>query len=106
VGTPDDSKSERGSVMKLFATLGTLIGVIAGAAGLLFLFAPDLRPCLGEKGGSFVDAPVVPNVSYRDHLIRNGETYAKAREQPDIVGAEVRFTFETHGYRGLLAGPG
>ena len=100
MGASEDAKPRRGDVSKLLATLGSLIGVIAGAAGLLFLFAPDMRPCLGDKSGSFVDAPVVPRVSFRDHLIRSGETYADARKQPDVHGAEVRFTFETHGYRG------
>jgi hypothetical protein len=100
VGTPDDAKPRRGSIPNLLTTVGTLIGVLAGAIGLLFLFAPDLRPCIGDKSGSFVDAPVVPRVSFRDHLIRNGETYSSARKQPDVFGAEVRFTFETQGFRG------
>jgi hypothetical protein len=100
VGTPDDAKPRRGSAPKLLTTAGSLIGVVAGAAGLLFLFAPDLRPCIGDKSGSFVDAPVVPRVSFRDHLIRGGEPYASARKQPDILGAEVRFTFKTQGFRG------
>ena len=95
-----DDATRRGRGTTLLATLGSLVGLIAGAAGLLFLFAPDMRPCVGDKSGSFVDAPVVPHVSFRDHLIRSGETYANARKQPNIVGAEVRFTFETHGYRG------
>jgi hypothetical protein len=96
----DKAKPGRERVTKLLAALGSVVTLIAGAAGLVFLFAPDKRPCLGDKSAAFVDAPVVPHVSYRDHLIRSGVTYANAREQPDRTGAEVRFTFETRGYRG------
>ena len=95
----DGESGRRRRVGTAVTALGTLVSVVGGTAGLVFLFAPDLRPCLGSASASFGDAPVVPRVSFREHRIRQGASFAEARRQPDTVGAEVRFTFETDGYR-------
>jgi hypothetical protein len=86
--------------MRVLTTLGAILTVVAGVAGLVFLFAPDVRPCIGDSGASFEDAQVVPGVFYRDHLIREGAPYAEAHKQPNTLGAEIRFTLKTSGYRG------
>ena len=86
--------------MTALATLGGVVSVVGGTVGLVFVAKPDWRPCLGAARASFAAAPVVPHASFREHLIRQGESYAEALEEPDTPGAEVRFTFESEGYRG------
>ena len=77
-----------------------MVGVVGGIAGLLFLVKPEWRPCVGAAQASFSAAPVVPHVSFREHLLRQGSTREEALGEPDIRGAEVRFTFGSDGYRG------
>lgn len=84
--------------MKLLGGIGVIVTVTGGAVALLFAVAPSLRPCFGSSA-SFVAAPVFPGVRFRDHLIREGSTLAAADKEANPVGAEVRFDFETSGYR-------
>jgi hypothetical protein len=79
---------------------GLLVGMIAGAVGLLFTLAPSLTPCLGNNDASFTGAPVFPHSSYRAHRIRNGASRAQAAKEPNLRGAEVRFSYHTSGLRG------
>jgi hypothetical protein len=77
-----------------------LVTTVAGAAGLLFTVAPHLQPCLGEAGADFTGAPVFPRVNFREHLIRNGERREDAAQEPDLTGAEIRFSYRVNGLRG------
>ena len=86
--------------MTTLAALGAIITVVGGVAALVFLAKPGWRPCVGSAHASFAAAPVIPNASYREHLVREGTPYKVALAEPDLTGAEVRFTFESDGYKG------
>ena len=88
-----------GRILTALAVLGGVVTVVGGAAGLVFVAKPDWRPCLGAAQASFAAAPVVPHTSFRAHLIRQGTPYEDAMQEPDTPGAEIRFTFESDGYR-------
>jgi hypothetical protein len=87
------------SPMKVVGGLGTIVGLTAGVVTVLFVLAPSLKPCFGSSA-SFIAAPVFPGVGFRDHLVRDGSTFAAAAKEQNPVGAEIRFDFETSGYRG------
>lgn len=89
-----------GRSRSLLSLTGLAISVIAGIVGLLFLLQPDLKPCLGDAEAEFTGAPVFPRVGFRDYLVRNGKTFEEARREPDLEGAEIRFSFRTSGLRG------
>jgi hypothetical protein len=89
-----------GGARRLLTTAGVLIGLIAGAVGLVFTLAPGLKPCLGDTSAKFTGAPVFPHVRFRDHLIRTGAKREEAAKEPNLLGAEVRFSYATSGLRG------
>jgi hypothetical protein len=94
------SEGARGAwILTTLAVLGGIVTLIGGVAALVFLAKPGWRPCLGTAQASFSAAPVIPHVSFREYLIRQGQTYEDAQQEPDARGAEVRFTFESDGYR-------
>jgi hypothetical protein len=97
---PAAGRRRFGRTATVLAALGAIVTTAAAGIGLLFVLAPGLQPCLGSANATFGDAPVVPRVAFRDHLIRRGVPYADAARQPNSIGAEVRFTFRTEGYRG------
>jgi hypothetical protein len=90
----------KGRWTRTLTTVGVVIGVVAGAIGLLFTLVPDLKPCLGENSVVFTGAPVFPRVGFRDHLIRSGIRKEKVAKEPNLLGAEVRFSYRTSGFRG------
>jgi hypothetical protein len=95
-------RSDRGEgrTTRVLTTAGVLVGLIGGALGLLFTLQPQLRPCLGEAGASFTGAPVFPHVHFRDHLVRTGVRRENAAREPNLLGAEVRFSYRATGLRG------
>lgn len=96
---PDRGRGE-GRVTRLLTTAGIVITLIAGGIGLLFSLRPSLRPCLGDTEATFTGAPVFPRVRFFDHLVRNGVRREDAAKEPNLVGAEVRFSYRTNGFRG------
>ncbi len=80
--------------------LGVVATTLGAIAGLIAIFFPQVRPpCIGSSKASFQNAPVFPGVPFRQHLVRQGTSPADAQAEPNLVGAEVRFTFETDGFR-------
>lgn len=88
-----------GRTKRVLATAAVLISVAAGAVGLLFTLKPDLKPCLGETSAEFTGAPVFPQVRFRDHLIRTGVPKEQVAKEPNLLGAEIRFSYRTSGLR-------
>jgi hypothetical protein len=86
--------------MRLLRAAGLLVTVVGGVAGLLFTLRPSLRPCLGSSDAAFTGAPVFPHGRFRDHLVRQGVAREQAAKEPNILGAEVRFSYRTNGFRG------
>lgn len=97
---PEGADPEKRRWTRVLTTVGALIGVIAGAIGLAFTIAPQLKPCLGDNSVVFTGAPVFPHVHFRDSLIRSGIPKEKVAKEPDLLGAEVRFSYRTSGFRG------
>jgi hypothetical protein len=87
------------SPTKIAGGLAAAVTVAGGVVALVYTFEPSLSPCFGSSV-DFVSAPVFPGVPFRDHMIREGETFAAAAKEANPVGAEVRFDFVTAGFRG------
>lgn len=86
--------------MRFVKALAVIIPLVVATLGLVFTVRPSLKPCVGASGAEFTGAPVFPHVHYRDHLYHTGATQAEIREEPDLVGAEVRYTYKVDDLRG------
>jgi hypothetical protein len=96
-----DADSGRGRATRLLTTISVVVGIVVAGVGLLFQLRPGLRPCLGDESAKFTGAPVFPSVRFREYVVRvSGLTQQEAQDEPNKVGAEVRFTYETNGFRG------
>ena len=89
-----------GRLTKTLAVAATAIAIATGAVALLFHVRPELQPCLGGARASFTGAPVFPQVGFRDHLIREGTPREEVLKQPNLIGAEVRFSYHVENLRG------
>jgi hypothetical protein len=95
----DDEDGAGGRTRRWLTFAGVVVGVATGVVGLVFTLEPDLRPCLGETSASFTGAPVFPRVRFHDHLIRTGTPKEEVAQEPNLRGAEVRFSYRTSGLR-------
>jgi hypothetical protein len=84
----------------LLGVAAVLVTVIGGGTSLLFSLRPGLKPCLGGTEAAFTGAPVFPHVQFRDHLVRSGVSRQEAAQEPNVFGAEVRFSYRTSSFRG------
>ena len=86
--------------MGLFKALAVIVPIVVAAVGLVYTVRPSLKPCVGAEQAQFTGVPVFPHVHFRDHLFRSGVPRAEIRKEPDVLGAEVRFSYETEDLRG------
>ena len=86
--------------MRLVKALAIIVPLIAACIGLAFTLRPGLRPCIGSGTAEFTGTPVFPHVRFRDHLFRSGMTPEEAAKEPNFLGAEVRFSYQTENLRG------
>ena len=86
--------------MRFVKALAVIIPLLAATLALVFTVRPSLKPCVGASGAEFTGAPVFPHVRFRDHLHRSGASQAEMRSEPNILGAEVRFSYKTDDLRG------
>jgi hypothetical protein len=96
----DDDEPEKSRVGRALRRIAAVVGIIAVGVPLVFAIWPDLKPCLSGSDAAFTGAPVFPQVRFHDHLIRNGVPKEKVLTEPNLLGAEVRFSYRTTGYRG------
>jgi hypothetical protein len=92
-----------GALRRVLTALGILVSLVTvagGAVALLFSLRPGLKPCLGDSDAAFTGAPVFPHVRFRDHLIRQGRPREEAAKEPNLLGAEIRFSYRIAGFRG------
>jgi hypothetical protein len=89
-----------GRAKRYLGLTGAVVGVVVAGSGLLFTLAPGTKPCLGDSNASFTGAPVFPKVHFHDYLIRNGGRKEDLAGEPNLRGAEVRFSYRTSGLRG------
>ena len=95
---PGGEKSRAARIVRLVGTV--VVPALVALVALLFKLWPDLSPCIGGRDASFTGAPVFPHVRFRDHLVRNGMAREDAANEPNLVGAEVRFSYRTNALRG------
>lgn len=95
-----EEERTKGRLLGVLTLLGVLITVLAGGTSLVFSLRPGLRPCLGESAASFTGAPVFPRIRYRDHLVHNGVPREEAAKEPNLLGAEIRFSYQVEDFRG------
>jgi hypothetical protein len=86
--------------LRVITAIGILVSVLVGGSSLLLSVRPGLRPCLGGSNASFTGAPVFPHVLFRDHQIRMGVPRQDAAKEPNLLGAEVRFSYRASDLRG------
>ena len=94
---------KRPSPGALLALAATLVGLISGIAGLVFLFNPDLQPSgeADEQAATLSQLRVRPNVAFREYLAREdlpitGYTEPKLAER----GALLQFRVSITGFEG------
>ena len=97
------SGSKRLSPTALLALAGTIIGLVSGIVGLLFVFKPDLKPS-GEapkQAATLSQLSVEPNASFREYLARI-ELPARPYEKRELArrGALLRFRVAITGFEG------
>ena len=81
---------------KLVAAATAAVTLIAAVVTLVFQVDPGIAPCLGGRNASFTGAPVFPRYPYPRFLADLGQNPAG---YPDIMGAEVRYSFEVDDLR-------
>ena len=86
--------------MRFVKALAVIVPLVAATLGLIFTIRPSLKPCVGASGAEFTGAPVFPHVHWRDHLYRTGASRAEIRQERDVVGAEVRYSYKVDDLRG------
>jgi len=86
--------------MRPIKALAVIVPLIVASLGLVYTLRPSLKPCVGAEGATFTGVPVFPRVLFRDHLFRSGATRAEILQEPNIRGAEVRFSYRTDDLRG------
>ena len=86
--------------MRFVKALAVIIPLVAATLALVFTVRPSLKPCVGASDAEFTGVPVFPHVRFRDHLFRSGASRAEMRSEPNILGAEVRFSYKTDDLRG------
>ena len=86
--------------MRFVKALAVIVPLFVATLGLVFTLRPSLKPCVGASDGSFTGVPVFPHVRFHDHLFRSGASRKEIRSEPNILGAEVRFSYKTDDLRG------
>jgi hypothetical protein len=97
---PEHKHEGEGHLIRTLTAASILIALIGAAVSLLFHLAPNLEPCVGGASAAFTGAPVFPRVRFRDYLIRDGAAREDAAAQPNLYGAEVRFSYRADNLRG------
>jgi hypothetical protein len=97
------SRWKRPSPTALLALAGTIVALVSGIAGLVFLFNPDLKPSAeaARQAATLSNLRMKPNASFREYLARadlpaTGFTEAQLARR----GALLRFRVQITGFEG------
>ncbi len=93
----DDAKEtgdEKMSTAKVLGLVGAVVSALIGGSTLLFTIDPGLKPCVGGAEVSITGAPVFPNTHLHKHLAHLDTPNAKINQQPNPIGAEIRFSLK------------
>jgi hypothetical protein len=99
---------ERGAVRrispgKLLALVGTIVGLVSGIAGLVFLFRPDLQPRgeAAEQAATLSKLTVDQDASFAQYLARIDQPPTDyGKQQLARRGALLQFRIHTTGFKG------
>jgi hypothetical protein len=97
---PEGGRGGTSRITRVLSAIAIAVPLLAAVVGLIFTLRPSLRPCLGDTEASFTGAPVFPRVHFHDHLIRTGVAREIVRKEPNLTGAEIRFSYRVSGFRG------
>jgi hypothetical protein len=86
--------------MRFVKALAVIVPLLVASLGLAFTIRPSLKPCVGATDAGFTGVPVFPHVRFRDHLYRSGASRNEILGEPNVVGAEVRFSYKADDLRG------
>jgi hypothetical protein len=86
--------------MRFVKALAVIVPLVVASLGLVYTLRPSLKPCVGASEAQFTGVPVFPHVRFRDHLFRSGATRSEILKEPNVIGAEVRFSYRTDNLRG------
>jgi hypothetical protein len=86
--------------VKVLGVVIALITIAGGTVSLLFHLRPGLEPCVGGSSAEFTGAPVFPRMKFRDHLFHTGVSKQDIARQPDVVGAEIRYSYRVNNLKG------
>jgi hypothetical protein len=105
------SRQRRGSASRwkrptpgaLLALAGTIVGLVSGIVGLVFLFKPDLQPSgeAAKQAATLSQLNMKPNASFREYLARV-DLPATAYTEGQLArrGALLRFRVGITGFEG------
>jgi hypothetical protein len=98
-----ESRWKRPTPSALLALAGTIVGLVSGIVGLVFLFKPDLQPSgeAAKQSATLSRLSVKPNASFREYLARvdlPGTAYTEG--QLARRGALLRFRVGITGFEG------
>lgn len=97
------SGRKRPTPTALLALAGTLIGLVSGIVGLVFLFKPDLQPSgeAAKQAATLSQLTMKPNASFREYLARVDLPATPYTEgQLARRGALLRFRVGITGFEG------
>jgi hypothetical protein len=97
-------KSE-GRATTLLKIIGSIVTVVSGIVGLLFLFMPDLRPeePPSNQQAKFSELRLDPNISRAQYLERmDYPSRGFPRKELAVRGAFLEYRVEVVGYKGEL----
>ncbi len=93
------SRWKRPSVGALLALAGTIVALVSGIAGLVFLFKPDLKPSgeAAKQAATLSHLHVKPNAFFREYLAREdlpdtGYTEAQLAQRVALLRFRVQIT--------------
>lgn len=101
--TEEARSTHQRSPMATVAAIGTILTVISAGIGLVFLFAPGLKPDppAPTRSAKLTSVEFVPRLSMRQVLDRTDQsTEGLTRKELAARAVFLRYRFETVGYRG------
>jgi hypothetical protein len=89
-----------GVLLKALGAVVALVTIAGGGLALMFHVRPDLEPCVGGASAEFTGAPVFPRMQFHDHLLHTGRDKGFIEQQPNPLGAEVRYSYRATNLKG------
>lgn len=95
-----ESGNGDGLLLKLLGVVVALVTIAGSGLALLFHLRPGLEPCVGGASAEFTGAPVFPQMQFHDHLLHTGTPKEEIAQQPNPIGAEIRYSYRANNLKG------